>query len=152
MNARDLVVWKWKKGEETLATEFGDPLMGGTSYAFCVYQYAAGVPSLALEVKAPEAGICAGRPCWKKTKSGYRYGDVELTPEGMRVLKLRSGGPGKAKLIVRARGQNLQMPALPLSADPQIRALVYHTGGGCWMADFPVLRKNTATLVKAKNF
>ena len=52
--------------------------------------------------------------------------------------------PNLADLVVRARGANVPLPALPLS-EPVIAQLVKSDGSGCWESDYsaPPVKSNT---------
>jgi len=150
-DAKDLVGWRWKSGDLTDKSQFGDPVMGGTAYAFCLYDEVNGSAQLVLEAKAPSAGICDGRDCWRGTRTGYRYGDTDLTPDGLKIIKLRAANPARAKAIVKGRGLNLQMPTLPL-AGTRVTAQLINTEGECWSAEFTEPKKNKKNAFKAKNY
>ena len=88
--------------------------------------------------------MCAGRPCWRETGSGFRYDDPELTPDGLRQVVLREGlAAGKAKIFVKGKGANLPMPSLPL-AQPVLVQL-HNSDGLCWEATYsaPALKNQT---------
>jgi len=62
-----------------------------------------------LSATAAAGGTCAGRPCWKATKSGFAFGD-KMTTNGVTKLAIRRGGPGKTKIVAKATGH--PMPSL----------------------------------------
>ena len=49
------------RGDATTPGELGDPTVD-TEYAVCVWDYVGGVPNLVMEMVAPAAGNCVGRP------------------------------------------------------------------------------------------
>ena len=67
---RDVVVFHWTRGAATTADEFGAPT-DGTEYTFCLYDGG----GLRLAITVPAGGTCAGKPCWKHTRAGFRYKD-----------------------------------------------------------------------------
>ncbi len=150
--ARDKLVFKWVKGESTDAALFGDPL-SSTTYTMCIYDETAGSPSLVLEAMVPPGGTCAGKPCWKTTRRGFKYRDRDLTNSGIKVVNLKSGAAGKAKIIVKGKGPNLNLPSLPLNQDQQVIAQIKNNinAGECWEARFSAPpRTNDATKFKDK--
>jgi hypothetical protein len=102
--------WKWKKGEATMAEEFGDPL---TSGAFRVCMYDASGRAL-LGGRVPAGGTCGGQPCWRSVASGFSYKTTQpgLAPHGLIKLRVKAGDDGKAQVVLGGRGPSLPMPAL----------------------------------------
>jgi len=147
---RDLFVWKWLKGDAAGLPELGDPI-NGTGYSLCLYDRTGGATSLAYRAELPSGGACGAKPCWKSLGSkGFRYKDVDLTPDGLLVGVLRTGGAGAARILIKGRGEPLDPPALPLVVDPQITVQLKSSDGTCWGAshDAP-LRKNESGNLKA---
>jgi hypothetical protein len=149
--ARDRLVWRWRRGAETLPAEFGDPVTGTTEYALCLYDQTAGVPSLVLGVQVPPGGTCADRPCWRPTRvGGFRYRDPDLTRGGVRGIFLRPGVAGRARVAVRARGIPLPLPTMPLAQDPTVTVQLVNSEGQCWEANYSSALSNTNLLFKAR--
>ena len=132
-DANDTLTWQWMKGEATTKTDFGDPLTT-TDYTLCLYDETGGVPSLLLSATAPAGGTCAGKPCWKETKKGFKYQDKERTLDGLAAIVLKEGNDGKARVTARGKGANLVMPALPL--DTKVTVQLVNTAGVCWDAEY----------------
>ena len=147
---RQLATWRWRTTGNIPVTEFGSPLTT-TSYSLCIY---AGTPAtLVSELRAPAGGTCkAGRPCWKaRPAKGFRYKDLDATPDGVTRLVLRTAVGHLADLALKARGPNIQFPPLPLD-EPVIAQLVKSEGPECWQSNYsapPV--KNTSQSYKDKN-
>ena len=131
------MLFSWALGAATSLAEFGDPTVD-TQYTVCVWDYIAGVPSLAMEMVAPPAGNCGGRPCWRSIGNGevLRYRDLGLLPDGLKELTLRSGSLGRSRVVVKGRGFVLPDPAMPFQQDPQITVQVLNSLGNCWGADY----------------
>jgi hypothetical protein len=129
----DALTWKWGRGAATTKPELGNPETT-TGYTLCVYDRPGGRPRLLLRAAAPAGGDCAGRPCWRETGAGYRYGDKALTPHGVSKLSLRAGGDGQAKLGLKAKGANLAVPAPPYA--PVVTVQLRNDAGVCWQADY----------------
>jgi hypothetical protein len=137
-NAKDQVVWKWIKGSATAKAEFGDPVNGTTGYQLCVYDQTGGVPNLVLDATAPPGGTCniaKPTPCWKMTKSGFKYKDKDLTPDGVLILTLKEGAASKSKVVLKGKGVNLGMPTSLAIVQP-VTVQVSNTLGVCWEATY----------------
>lgn len=153
-DSTDSLAWKWGKGSTTAFAELGNPL-GDDHYAFCLY---AGTTagSLLLETRAPAGGDCDGKPCWKQLGSdtnpkGFRYGDREQTPDGLKKVLLKAGAAPRAKALVKGRGDNLTasglFPTLPL---PLPLTAQLQTAGSCWEVTYTTASANDATTFKAR--
>ncbi len=146
---KDLTTWRWRTQGTIPVVDFGDPV-NTTSYSLCVYAGAG--PTLVQELRAPADGTCAGRPCWKsKGAKGFLYRDHDRTPDGISRVRLRTTPPALADIVVRARGVNVPIPALPLT-QPVIAQLIKSNGPECWQANYsaPIIR-NTADTYLDKN-
>ena len=141
----DNLQWKWNRGATTPKADFGNPAIG-TSYQVCVYDGS----TLRMSLPLPAGGACAGRPCWKENGSGFQYSD-KSNLRGVSRLTLKSGAvPGKAKILLKGRGENLAMPPLPI-AEP-VTVQIRNSAGVCWDAVFsaPSIR-NQADQYKDKS-
>jgi uncharacterized delta-60 repeat protein len=128
----DRLSWKWLKGGTTAVGEFGEPL-ATTDYAFCVYDESGGPPALLFEAAVPAGGVCDDDVCWKPpTGKGFKYKDRTHRRCGVDVMKLQAGEAGKAKVIVKAKGERLPVPALPLPLP--LRVQLQAANGECWEA------------------
>ncbi len=147
---RDVASWRWRSTGAIPVADFGNPLTT-TSYSLCIY--AGATPTLVMEMRAPAGGTCAGgRPCWKsRGAKGFRYKDLEGTPDGITRLVLRTKPQHLADLALRARGPNIPFPALPLT-QPVIAQLVKSDGPECWAAQYSApAMKNDSGAFKDKN-
>lgn len=146
-DSKDKVIWKWKKGEATEIFDYGDPI-NRTNYALCIYE--AGTFNPVLQARATAGGACPGRPCWQQfgTKR-FEYKNRDLDPDGLRLMRLQEGNEGKARITVRAKGEHIGMPQLPL--DLPVRVQVQASTNQCWEATYEqfVIRNNAVEL-KAK--
>ena len=124
--ASDKVVWKWRSRGSFSKLELGSP---GTSTALtlCVFDQT----GLKLSASAPAGGMCAGHACWRELPLGYRYADLDATPDGLLKLQARAGKAGQGKLTVKGRGPLLDMPPLGLVTPVTVR-LRRTDGAGCW--------------------
>jgi cysteine-rich repeat protein len=157
----DKVVWRWLKGSATSHADFGDPI-ASDEYSLCLFDRSSGVPTLAMAARVPRGGTCRGKPCWKQLgletqPKGYGYLDRDLTPHGVRNLKLSSGEAERAKITLSAKGALLPLPG-PVAPDRYFDQdgdvtiqLVYGLTDPCWEAVFPVAAtmSNTAKQFRA---
>jgi hypothetical protein len=145
-DTKDKLSFTWKNGALTTFNEFDTP-PATTDYSLCVFDQ----NGLLVEVQVPAGGTCAqSRPCWKQTNRGFRYTDSTLSNHGAQSLILAAGADGKAKIIVRAKGLTLGMPAA-LSVAPAVTVQVKNSDGLCWGAVFsapPIV--STSEQFKAK--
>jgi len=131
--------WSWKKGAATAAADFGDPTQD-TAYRLCLFDEADGAPSLVLDAAlAPGAG-------WKATRNGFRYKRPVMDPAagaGLRTLRLKAGGDGKAALTVAGKG--MALPTLPVSQAEEVVTQLISSGGACFESRFSApARRNDA--------
>jgi hypothetical protein len=145
---KDKLLWKWLKGAATLAAEFGDPLTT-SGYTLCVYDASASTQPLILAM-APAGGTCAGKPCWKAAKNGFKYRDTELTPDGLQFLLEKGGATASAKIISRGKGANLGMPSLPLTTPVTVQLVRNDDPSLCWTAIYSASLKNQTDQFKAR--
>jgi hypothetical protein len=125
----DLLVWKWIKGEATTLADFGDPTTTD-GYTLCVFDDGTEVFRSTID----PGGACGSLPCWRPLgSSGYKYINRDRTPDGILKLLLKSGAAGKAKVILKGKGDNLPFPGgfLPM-ATPVMVQLSNDTPGACW--------------------
>jgi len=145
---RDKLIWKWTKGEATSGLDFGDPTGGDTTYTLCVYGQVAGTAQLALQAQVPAGGSCDGAPCWQATSKGFAYRDSAGAADGIKKITLKSGAAGKAKIIIKGGGVELDTPPLPLAQDPQVIVQLKNTfqAGRCWEARYSPPAKQNDTV------
>jgi hypothetical protein len=145
---KDALIWKWVKGAATTKPEFADPLTSG--YTICVYDGSANAQPLLLSM-APPDGTCAnGKPCWKTTKTGFKYRDKELTPDGLLFMLQKAGAATAAKVIVKGKGPNLAMPSLPLTTPVTVQLKKNDNPGICWAATYSAPTKNLSDQFKSR--
>jgi hypothetical protein len=83
---------------------------------------------------------CDGKPCWKALSRGYRYRDRSAAADGIYSIQLKEG-PGKSKLVVKAKGAALQLPPAvgpdqQFAQDPRVVVQLVNANGSCWDAAF----------------
>jgi len=148
VDTRDVITWRWTRGDAVAPSELGDPIGGATSYALCIYESSAGVTSLArAPLRIPGGGTCKGKPCWKAMggSGGVKYTDRDRTPDGVDGLLLRPGAAGKSSIVLTAKGATLAPPALPLGQDPAVTMQLRSSDGACFGASYAApAQKNDA--------
>jgi hypothetical protein len=142
-DTKDRLQWKWGKGAATMKDEYGFPT-ATEGYALCVYDDAV----LVASAGAPPAGDCAGKPCWKESKTGFKYGDKFRSSDGVGSLQLKAGVAGKASNQLKAQGFNVLMPALGPLTGPLVVQLHQSSAAVCWGATFstPFTKDDGVTL------
>jgi hypothetical protein len=145
---KDALSSKWAKGEATTNLDFGDPVNGSTGYVLCIYDETAN-PQPRLFATAPAGGTCGSKPCWKLTKTGFKYNDRGLDPDGISKIVLRAGAASKAKALVRGKGANLGMFSLPTTPTVTVQLMRSDNLGICWDAEFSTPIKNFSDQFKA---
>jgi len=136
----DVLVWKWLRGDVTTSGDLGDPTTSD-SYNLCFYDESGSAAALVFRASIPAGGMCAGGPCWTKVAPGFfEYRDAQAAPDGIDRVNLRAGEPGRARVKVRGRGENLSnrselnLPAPPLSLP--LRVQLQAATGQCWEATY----------------
>jgi len=125
-DGKDKFVWKWVKGADTSLAALGDPT-SSTQYFVCVYD--APGPALALQAVVP-----AGAPEWSAAgSSGFKYKDNTGAAGGMTKIKLKAATGGKAKVLVKGAGADLEDP-LPLTQPVTVQ--LQNSDGECWEHPF----------------
>jgi hypothetical protein len=148
--AASKVIFKWLKGEATDLADFDNPVSpSGPLYTFCIYDEQGGVPELVTEAQIP-----AGSPWEAISDKGFKYNDSTTAADGIQKVLLKSGASGKAKILVKGKGANLQVPTLPLAQDQKVIVQLKRNllDGECWEARFsgPTIKNDDKTF-KDKN-
>jgi glucose/arabinose dehydrogenase len=127
---KNRLTWKWLTGPALSQSDFGDPVGGGTSYALCIY---AGTGAAAVTAAIP------GGSGWKALSTkGYTFKDRNAGGDGVFRARLQGGADGKSRLLVKAKGANLDLGALPLDQTADVRVqLTRDDTPVCWEAVFP---------------
>jgi poly(3-hydroxybutyrate) depolymerase len=137
--------WKWVSSATVVTGDFGDPT-AGTGYALCVY----GPGGRVMAAMAPAGGTCSGKPCWALVRTGAKYTNKTLTPDGLLKISLKAGGGGQAKIGVKGKGAKLLVPAFPLGMPVHVQLRREDTGA-CWDTVFSNALVNTAAAFKGKS-
>jgi cysteine-rich repeat protein len=125
--ARGRLSWKWQAGAETSVAALGDPRVGGTTYALCLYGFTGGTAALAGEAVLP-----AGDESWDAKSDGFKYRSRSGAPGGVRSLKIRAGEDGRAALTLKSGGETYVPPSMPLAQDPAVTVQLRNDTGACW--------------------
>jgi len=131
-DARDVLVWKWKKGESTPLSAFGT---NPVTYEICLGD-AAGVRLWQAEAQT----LYCGDACWFPTGNGFKL----LNPSvdgfgGLRRIVLKSGLDGMASVVVKAQGVFLTLPEFGLPLPLPVTMRLSNDLGECWAETFTSL-------------
>ena len=144
--------WSWASGDLASVADFADPVGGVASYSLCVYDGSGGGQPLREYGQAP-GGVCGVRPCWKaKGSSGFRFTDRARDRNGVSKQSFKSNTADKAKVVVKAKRENLDAPSLPLTLPVTVQMLIDDGGGTpqCWRSVFTAASSNAATSFQAR--
>jgi hypothetical protein len=149
----DVFEWKWVKGQATLATDFGNPVLT-TDYRICVFDLSGPTPALFTQIAAHAAGNCTSKPCWKGLgrvpgTKGFSYSDKEATPDGLKGMTLTPGTAGNAKVVLKAAGENLALPVAGTLVPLPMRVQLQASNGACFEASYSTAEKNDGKDFKA---
>jgi hypothetical protein len=104
-----------------------------------------------MELTAPAGGTCAGKPCWTTIVGRrVRYRDQEATPSGVVRMVLGRFSDRLADIVVRAKGANVPLPAMPL-AEPVVAQLIRSDGPECWETTYSAADVNDDERFVARN-
>jgi hypothetical protein len=101
---------------------------------------------MAARALAPAGGSCRRQPynadsrCWRSTATGFKYRDDFNSPEGIYTMLLKSGTEGRPSAKVRAFGDKLQLPTLPLTLP--VRVQLQAANGECWETTHSIANSN----------
>ncbi|MFN8641437.1 MAG: beta-propeller fold lactonase family protein [Candidatus Binatia bacterium] len=139
--AKDKLLWRWLNGAALGPMQIGNP-MTSASYALCVYAGGALIAG---------ADIPAGSKWAPSASTGYLYSDATGAPDGILKALVKGGSAGKSKLLLKAKGANLDLSALPLglTSEPLVTQLIRNDDPACWEATFATLKTDDGTQLKA---
>ena len=150
-DARDLVIWKYLRGDGLLPSALGDPTTGA-DYALCMFAGPTETPIFLSRM--PAGGTCGSVSCWKSVANGYKYLDTQRTPDGTHKLLVKAGAAYRSKAIYKGAGVNLSaspygMPAPQLTTP--IRVQLQFEGGACYEASYLNPTKNEPGMFKSNS-
>ena len=139
-DAKDALIWKWRKSQATSFDDLGLPT-GTTAYTLCVYSGASSVLAYTIP----------GGASWMAIRAkGFKYRDQAATADGISGVVLKSGADGKAEALATGKGPNLPDPTLPVTL-PVTTQLVNSSNNICYTSTFATANKNTLTVFTAKS-
>jgi hypothetical protein len=148
-DAKDLLLWTYRRGPATGLVEFGAPATN-TTYALCVYD----AEGLEASVTIPSGAHCNGHSCWSERAGSAHYRDPSRDPDGAALVILQPGRrEGGTKIVFKASGSNLDLPDLGSLASPVTVQLRRDGSLVCWGAQysFPPARRNDATRFRGRS-
>jgi FG-GAP repeat protein len=133
----DVLQWKLLHGPELHRADFGDPL-SATGYTMCVYDDGA-LSAAAYVVPDFSRWALSGT-------DAYKYLDKSKVAfvDGVQQVQLKGGAAGKAKILLKGRGDDLPDPTAwqygfgttMLNAMTSVVVQLQQTGGGCYETSF----------------
>lgn len=129
---RTRLVWRWTKGEATSRADYGAP-EDDTGYSICLYDDR----GLLVRYEIGAGGPCLRRRCWRNLSGAnppIQYARRWGNDDGIERMRLKPGEEGQALFFVRGKGENLEIPSLPLV--PPVTAQLQGGHGQCWTAAF----------------
>jgi hypothetical protein len=151
-DASDAVSWTWSSGAATTPDDFGDP-RAATALEVCIFAadgQGGTTPLLASVV--PPGGQCGSRPCWSANGAATRYRYRRPGGDGLRLIRLDSGGDGDAKILLKGKGAGLGLPATFDGALPPVTVQLRRLDAPlCWEARFTTLRTSSPTRLRARD-
>jgi len=130
--AKNKLLWKWQNGPALEQSDFGDPTGSVTRYSLCLYA-GTGAAEISPEVPGPTG--------WQAVSTkGYKFRDPDAGGDGISKVLLKGNSAGKSKLLVKGKGANLDLDALPLdvaSTDSLLVQLIRSDDPACWETTFP---------------
>lgn len=150
-DAKDKLVFKIKRGDATTIGDFLDPLSLGKTASVCLYD-SSGATQPLLAAAVPSGGTCGSKDCWRAAGvTGYKYVDKAASSDGVFSIKLKGGADGKAQVQAKAKGAELNPPALPLAFPLTVQFLIEDGATtNCWQSQLTLPLRNDATVVKGK--
>jgi hypothetical protein len=109
-DAKDKLLWKWRKGQPIMLADFGDP-QTSADYMLCLY---GGMPATLLAGGALDVPPSASH--WTPLgTSGWRYDDGAAAEDGVRRVLLKADAQNRSKAFLRGKGAALPDPVLPVA-------------------------------------
>ena len=141
-NLKDKLIWKFTGGMlASTQMDFADPTTT-TGYRLCIYDDG----GLRSQVSIPASAF------WVPiSTTGYKYKDTAATASGVAKAILKSGIPGKSKIILKGKGTNLPDPidTLALSGAVTVQ-MVNSNSGACWADTYATATSSDTESYKAK--
>jgi hypothetical protein len=91
-------------------------------------------------------GANAGATFWSENGTGYKYRNPNGSADGTQGVRLIAGADRRAKILVKGKGENVDMPTLGALAGPITMQLHQSSGAVCWSATYssPFLRQDSS--------
>jgi hypothetical protein len=82
--------------------------------------------------------------------SGFRYRSPTKTPDGLLSSTLKPGLADATRIIVKGKGDRLDLPPLA-RLPPPVTVQWRRDGGGCWGATYSTPISSSAEMFKSRN-
>lgn len=143
--------WSWKKGEEVLASELGDPRTN-SRFGLCIWDGRGGVPTLVASMH-----VANGAGWSHKGEGRFDFKDKRGSQQGVTRLALKAGANRKASTALQAKGFFLELPDpapfVRFAIDPDVTVQLVSSDGTCWTSTFTPgdFKKNVLTKAQASH-
>ncbi len=132
-------------------SQLGDPLTGSTAYKLCIYDAAS---QLRGEYTVARAGeTCGTKPCFSTAPNkGPKYRDKALLADGVSMMNLFGGDPGKGLIVAVAGNKASTMPtgvAATLLNQSSATVQLLTSDASCFGLTFTDVKKADGALFKA---
>jgi hypothetical protein len=134
--------------------QFGDPVVGTTRYAVCLYDQADGLVGAMSVARAGDD--CGSKPCWKTSATGFKFTDKNGGSNGVVRMVFKAGDPGKGSLLVTGKNNEPKgQTALPtgiaaaLQDDRGITVQVATSDAACFGVALSTVKKADGLLFQA---
>jgi cysteine-rich repeat protein len=147
----DRITWRWVRGQETQLLDLGQPFtQAGTDYALCIFD-ASGAAQPLVAARAQAGGLCSpGKLCWAPKGAGIEYSDkVTPDPDGVTLIRLKTGDDGKASVLLRAKDPDLAFGLAVPPLVPPVTVQLKASNGECWGATYSTFKVNDGTKFRA---
>jgi cysteine-rich repeat protein len=141
-DATDQTKWKFAPGEASAPADFGTP-NATTDYRLCVFEQSSGsgYDRALLGVSIP-----AGSG-WTAAATGFKYKSKTGT---VRAAVLKAGAAGKTRVVVKAKGAGIDLPALPVDLSSPVLVQLQSALGECWQSEHGTAAVNSTTRFTSK--
>ncbi|HEY2775055.1 MAG TPA: hypothetical protein VGK20_13490 [Candidatus Binatia bacterium] len=123
---RKRLMWKWKSGDPTGVSEFGDP-RSTTSAALCIYADTGSGPALVADL-----GVAAGSAWIARRSLGFQYRNDSGGSSGITRVKLLAKSTGAGGLLVKAAGASIPLSAGDIPDGAVVTTQWANSDGQCW--------------------
>ncbi len=127
------------EGTTESAMDFGNPALGYSGYALCVYDSSTPDAALVWSASIPASIARNASGGWRERRGRnsllYAYRGSGVATQGLRNATLRAPGQGGNRIDISGHGRDLELPELEDLAGP-LRVQFLSSEGRCWDATY----------------